>query len=318
MLNTESIKSWLNGLPELGKSEKALRFAATLLLALLLARNSATLTWQLLSPFFHAPTASSPAATYNPSRGALRHKPGPEQAPAQEIALFGQAPGTANDAKTNLPPESAPVTTLNLVLKGVITAQPMSRALAIIAEKGGKNEQLYSLGDKIPGDATIREIHLDRIIISRAGTFETLFLEGFEPQKSSPTSATAHNTADSDGAAVAAIHAESNGNHWQISQKYWDKRLADLPGLAREVGMQIYQENGRQIGYKLISAQGSSLLTQLGLQPGDVILSVNGKPMSNVQNGLAAYQQIKNGGTIRLIVSHNGQQELRFYNVGKK
>ena len=54
----------------------------------------------------------------------------------------------------------------------------------------------------------------------------------------------------------------------------------------------------------------------LGLQAGDILLSVNGLAMNSVQEGLTAYQQIKAGGQISIEINRNGHRETRSYNVG--
>lgn len=312
MRNAESIKSLLARLPGAGKGEALLRVSFTLLLALLIARTGAGLTWQLVTPLL----GKRPTVAINALPEPLLAPPsgvGPNLAhPAVEIALFGEAGGTAAPLESS-PVENAPATTLNLLLKGVIAAQPMSRALAIIAEKGGNNEQLYGLGDKIPGGASIREIHVDRVIISRGGTLETLFLEGTQPTPANQGGAGRAELSLNPGG--ANISARGDGVNWRINQDYWEERLADLPGLAREVGVEIYTENNQQKGYRLISAQGSRLLTSLGLQAGDILLSVNGRAMNSVQDGLAAYQQIRSGGRVQVEINRNGRRESKVYNI---
>ncbi|MFN2369329.1 MAG: hypothetical protein ABR605_10375, partial [Desulfurivibrionaceae bacterium] len=67
-----------------------------------------------------------------------------------------------------------------------------------------------------------------------------------------------------------------DGVHWEIDNSYLEERLNDIPSLAREVGVEVYKEDDVQQGYRLISARGSSLLRELGLQPGDVLHEVNG------------------------------------------
>jgi general secretion pathway protein C len=309
MPNAESLKILLTKLPFSDNGERWLRVSVTLLLALLVARAAADLTWQFTASLFDKtgrPAVTTLAVPPPPTGSRKVQTP---SHPVEEIALFGQTLGTIADSEP-LPAEDAPVTTLNLILKGVIAAQPMSRALAIIADKSGGNEQLYGLGEQIPGNAIISEIYADRVIISRGGVLETLLLEG-----SQPPSATAQPAAARAANSSANISALGDGNSWRIKQDYWEKRLADLPGLAREIGVEIYKENNQQRGYRLISAQGSRLLTSLGLQPGDILLSVNGRAMTTVQDGLAAYQQIRNGGRVQIEIKRNGRLERKTYNI---
>jgi len=89
-----------------------------------------------------------------------------------------------------------------------------------------------------------------------------------------------------------------------------------VSGLTREVGVEVYSENSQQRGYRLVAVQNSKLLNNLGLLPGDILLSVNGRAMNSIQEGLTAYQQVKNGGQVTIEINRNGRRETRVYNVG--
>jgi general secretion pathway protein C len=307
----ESMKSHLGNLLGTGKTQAALRVSVTLLLLFLLARTGADLTWQLGATFLNKGRVADPSqlqSQVTPLPQTLKNRPTP---PAEEIALFGQA------TETSSPPgglaEAAPVSTLNLVLKGIVAVRPMRRALAVIAERGGAAEKLYSQGEEISANVVIREIHPDRVIISRGATRETLFLEGFQDQSPKPGGAPMATNARA--AANDYIQPKGDGINWLINQDYWAERLADVPGLAREVGVEVYSENSQQKGYRLVAVQNSKLLNTLGLQPGDILLSVNGRAMNNIQEGLNAYQQVKNGGQVTIEINRNGHRESRVYNI---
>lgn len=312
MSAVESIKSILGPLFRSGKTAAALRLSVTLLLLFLVARTGADLTWQLGSPFL-SKSRSLPAGQAPNQFSSATTKPAPKRLalPAEEIALFGQGAGVS-PLPGGASADAAPPTTLNLMLKGVVAVRPMRRALAIIAERGDATEKLYSQGEEISPNVVIREIHPDRVIISRAGTMETLYMEGFEKPASRPSPAA---TKSGFRAAGDYIHPRGDGINWSINQGYWADKLADVPGLAREIGVEVYSENNQQKGYRLVAIQNSTLLNSLGLQPGDILLSVNGRAMSSVQEGLAAYQQIKSGGQVTVEINRNGQRETRVYNV---
>lgn len=312
MSAAESIKSHLGNLVGSGKAQAALRFSVTLLLLLLLARTGADLTWQLGASFLSKGRPATPGllpdqiASVDRQTQKSRLTP-----PADEIALFGQAVGISPSAGGQI--EAAPISTLNLVLKGIVAVRPMRRALAVIAERGSATEQLYSQGEEISGNVVIREIHPDRVIISRAGVLETLFLEGLQDHAPKPGNAPKETRAMSGS---DFIQPKGDGINWLIKQDYWGGKLADVPGLAREVGVEVYSENSQQRGYRLVAVPNSKLLSSMGLQTGDILLSVNGRAMNSAQEGLTAYQQVKNGGQITIEINRNGRRETRVYNVG--
>jgi general secretion pathway protein C len=312
MSAVESIKSHLGNLFRSGKTQAALRFSVTLLLLFLVARTGADLTWQAGASFL-SKGRSAPPGQLPGQKAPAGPRTSQNRLPAatEEIALFGQAAGALSPQGGLV--ETAPATNLNLVLKGIVAVRPMRRALAIIAERGSATEQLYSQGEEISGNVVIREIHPDRVIISRTGILETLYLEGFD--KPAPTAGPVPRTA-APRAAGDYIQPRGDGINWQIKRDYWDEKLADVPGLAKEVGVEVYSENSQQKGYRLVAVQNSKLLNTLGLLPGDILLSVNGRAMNNIQEGLAAYQLVKNGGQVTVEINRNGRRESRVYNIG--
>lgn len=312
MSTAESIKSHLGNLFGSRKTQAALRFSVTLLLLTLLASTGADLTWQLGAAFLSKGRSAAPSQLQSQLAAVGLQTPrNPLPPPAEEIALFGQAAGSLSPPGGLI--EIAPISTLNLILKGIVAVRPMRRALAVIAERGSATEQLYGHGEEISGNVVIREIHPDRVIISRGGVLETLFLEGFQKNVSKP------GTAPNETKAMSSsdyIQPKGDGINWLVKQDYWGGKLADVAGLAREVGVEVYSENSQQRGYRLVAVQNSKLLNTLGLLPGDILLSVNGRAMNSAQEGLTAYQQVKNGGQVTIEIIRNGRRETRVYSVG--
>ena len=71
-----------------------------------------------------------------------------------------------------------PETRLNLVLRGAIAGEGIQTSSAII-EDGGSSEQLYFIGESLPGGATLTQINNDHIVINRNGMLEKLYFPGF-------------------------------------------------------------------------------------------------------------------------------------------
>lgn len=297
-----------------GEALRKWRLLLGLVLALLLAQTGASLTWQIAGVILGRGENLS-AGKINPEKNRLPRNAsiaGRTGAQPEELPLFGLADRLENSSgSSTVDPAAAPETTLALVLKGIVTVEPMQKALAVIAEKGkADDEKLYGIGDEVPGNAVISEIHLDRVILRRGGVFETLIMQFEEAPGLAKKSSAA--TASSYNEAIASL---GDGVHWEIDNEYLEQRLNDIPSLAREVGVEVYKENNVQQGYRLISARGSKLLRDLGLQPGDVLHEVNGVKLDTIQGGLSAYQRIRDADQIRVVISRNGRRETRIYDV---
>jgi len=115
------------------------------------------------------PVPGEPATTVGdtpvmPSRAAIRAIAGHH--------LFGRAEQSRPEVRTS--PTLAPETRLKLTLSGVIAATDSQRAArAIIAGPDGQ-EKSYTIDDRLPGGAVIKEIYPDRVILTRSGKYETL------------------------------------------------------------------------------------------------------------------------------------------------
>ena len=88
------------------------------------------------------------------------------------FALFGEpgkeAPQTEPDT------ENLPETNLRLFLRGVLAASGDFPGSALI-EDDKRNTEAYLVGDELPGDATLRSVRPNRIIIERGGKLENLY-----------------------------------------------------------------------------------------------------------------------------------------------
>ena len=79
------------------------------------------------------------------------------------------------DPKPKVEVKNAPKTTLDLTLKGILSATDSTVARAIIKSGRDKKTRLYSIGDEIKGaGASIKEIRALEIILNRNGAIESL------------------------------------------------------------------------------------------------------------------------------------------------
>ncbi len=81
--------------------------------------------------------------------------------------------------------------------------------------------------------------------------------------------------------------------------------------LARIIRPQPVFANGVQRGFRVYPGANRQLFSQLGLQPGDLVLAVNGTPLDDPQRGMEIFNTIESSDRVNLTVERNGQtQEL--------
>ncbi|MBD3620411.1 MAG: type II secretion system protein GspC [Chromatiales bacterium] len=265
---------------------------AVLAVLILLARTLSGLTWQLVTP--HPPIevvmpAPTPAET---SRVQAQN-------PAIPLALkhlFGTAEVLGDT------PADAPETRLDLKLVGVFATGDAS-ALAIIIP-GQRQATLYGVGDTLPGNATLRSVYPDRVILERNGQLETLKL----PLE----------TLDSALGIGGPNAAEMTQDNVAIQlQRYRNDALRNPARLAESIAADPVMDGDRMIGYRLTPRQPLPLFEQAGLRPGDVVTEVNGIALNRPEAGVTVLRQLATASVLNVTVLRDGSIQTIQASIGK-
>ncbi|SFR43966.1 general secretion pathway protein C [Marinobacter daqiaonensis] len=98
-----------------------------------------------------------------------------ERAPEVDLAnidMFGRADAEAMAANQNT--EDLPETNLRLFLRGVLAGTEDQPGTALVEDDRNRTE-VYMIGDELPGNAELRSVHANRIVIERGGKLENLY-----------------------------------------------------------------------------------------------------------------------------------------------
>ncbi len=264
---------------------------------------------------------SAPAST-----SAVRQSVQPaESAPVYRVSdleLFGRAQAAAPTAVID-----APETKLNLELQGVFIAEDDNRSTAIIGQRS-KVGELYAIGDRLPGNATLASVYVDHVLIRRSGRMEKLmFSEGklnidktnasTEGDRAVPRTRSGSTASRAEleqirdrlrNAAPPNPDTGPTGNPSSGLQDYAQRLRQDPMSVLGEVGLSAVND-GESGGYR-VDASAQSAIRQAGLQPGDVVVSVNGRPIGNVMNDTALIDQVMASSRVRVEVQRG---ERRFF-----
>lgn len=238
------------------------------------------------------------------------------------LDLFGRA------AEDSTQVVDAPETRLNLELQGVFTEEGRKNSTAIVAE-GNKTGELYHLGDRLPGNATLEEVFDNYILIKRGNKMEKLMFEdspfrGESGRSSSGPSSRPSAQQDSRQSALDQVRSRIADNSAEINMEedlptvdsfreqleHYQQRLDEDPEeVMNELGIQSV-DAGNAKGYEVGGDVSNVALQRVGLQQGDVILSVNGQPVGDVANDKALINEAVNAGSVRVEVQRGSR---RFY-----
>jgi len=275
--------------------------------------------------FLSAPPGSRTATTAGKSTGSsgsLR--------PAADIDingllarnLFGSVDAEAIEAQAAESPTVA--TRLPLELKGVFVAEVEEESVAIISQKG-KGGELYAIGADLPGNATLIEVFPDHVVLRRAGAREALYfpeqsdrgwaqtVNGGQPLGQTSGDEPYNDPNDQEaGGGIADILESTDAtgeaaDMGDVISAIRDQVDADPAAALDALGISPVEEGGAS-GYRLGNLAQSPYLSQTGLQPGDVIVSVNGRPVGDLNQDRMEIDNVLAQGSARLEVQRGNRR----------
>jgi len=204
--------------------------------------------------------------------------------------LFGQAtPGGAGAGP-------APPTSLGLVLVGVFAREDPEGGRAIIGGSAAA-ARLHAVGATLSGGARLLEVHHDHVILDVGGAREALYM---------PRTMTPGMTADAPavpplvGPPTDALEAAPR------------PAAGAMPDPSQLVRWQAILKDGRIAGVRVYPGERAELFRRSGLQPGDLVVEVNGTPVASEAGAAQFAQTLAASPSSTLRVERGGQlQELR-------
>ncbi|MFA5530324.1 MAG: type II secretion system protein GspC [Thiohalomonadaceae bacterium] len=267
--------------------------AATAFMALAVAWSLAQLTWLVLPGGVSELGRAAPAPQVRQARST------PRLAPVADLSLFGRIETVAGVGGG---PVDAPETRLNLILRGVLATGSPPYARAIVSAAGG-DERSYRVGEDLPGGATLDQVLADRVILQRAGRFEALYLP---KDMETPGASFARAGSPSVAGRGSGVAAHDTGMRLQQVREQIMQDPTQAFSLAR---VQPVMEGGKLRGYRLSPNREQQLFRQLGLQPGDVVTSVNGIPLDDPATVGEVLGQLTTSSELVLTLDRHGRQE---------
>lgn len=211
----------------------------------------------------------------------------------QGLALFGQIKQTPNKAVAARPVLSK--TKLNLILKGVWLNQKQINQSYVIIELSSK-DKIFFINDKISSLATLVEIYANYVVLNRAGQLEALYLRKNNKDKLITSAKKANNNE-----IVPDLNAQEKQqlNHIRQQLKANPWRLSQILNIKPKYKV------GKLTGFEIRPGKERNLFYKLGLEPGDVVHSVNNDVLTLATLN-AVLNTVVNNGNIRITFNRSG------------
>ncbi|HEX7116881.1 MAG TPA: type II secretion system protein GspC [Steroidobacter sp.] len=273
----------------LDRASRTLPQAVSVVLVLAIAWQLVQLTWLALEGAAPGPEESVAILPAPAPAAAVRR--GPDVQAIVQARLFGEPQVAAT------PVEEAPQTQMNLILSAVFAAEDPTKGRAIIGESP-QSSKVYAVGDTVRSGTRLHAVYLDRVILDRGGQLEQLLL----PRKSLATATMASNR---------PVPPPPTPGRAQFADNLRHIAETNPSAFAEVVRPQPVFANGVQRGYRVYPGRNRQAFAKLGLQPGDLVLSINGTPLDDPQRGMEIFNTIGSSARVSVTVERGGQtQEL--------
>lgn len=189
-----------------------------------------------------------------------------------------------------------------LVLIGTVAAGQDSLALIQV----GRKAEVFRLQDEISPGVVVLEITRQMAVIRERGVRRELLLKkNKQPQAK---------LIRQGGVAVSKGDVVALGeNRWQVSKAAAGNARANLNSLLQTARMVPQQQNGQTIGFKLVELDRGSLLEQIGLRVGDLVVEINQVALNSPEKALQIFQQLREASNISLGLVRNGEKQTFEY-----
>jgi len=227
----------------------------------------------------------------------------------------GEGSGEGGEPGSDEPTKSS----LNLKLVATLVGDPGTDwSFAALHDPTDLRTRLYRVGMEVPGGATVVDVMQRRVMLQQGNRLEYIDLEQGESASSSnpvaaPPSHTPRRRPPPLAKELEGSVRKLGPNKWEIQRSALNKVLTNTHLLARSARIVPSMRNGKPNGFKLYAIRPGSIYSLIGMQNGDTINAVNGRPMTTPDKALEVYTKVRNASHLSISFTRRGQTKTHDY-----
>ncbi len=262
-----------------------------LLLVVVIAWQVAKMIWMLVPGSAVGGTVIAPVILSNPVQSSTD---GPDVAAIADSHIFGVADAeSATPVLIVAPEDDLPDTRINLTLNGTVASEIPRYSVAIISD-GGKDQEVYVIGESVGNNATLHAIYADRVVLNEKGVLTSLKLP--REFKDDPMSSVRRETTTT----------RQSFDDTQSIQAVVTQNLTRLTDVIRPTP---YRVGGEQVGFRVYPGRDRKQFEALGLKSGDVITDIDGQSLSDASQAMQIFQSLGSAEEVTVTLDRDGQIE---------
>lgn len=183
-------------------------------------------------------------------------------------------------------------------------------SFAAIVDATGK-AMLYRKGQAL-GERTIERVNDQYVILRGATAFCSLSMFSplaLAPPPPPPQVAVAEAPSDGSGIPTADLDngiTKISDNEYSVTRSLLNEVLVNQGAIMSAARVIPHEEGGHVVGLKLYGVRRGSILSRIGLSNGDTLRTINGYSMSSLDDGIAAFANLRNAEHLTVSVVRGG------------
>ncbi len=215
--------------------------------------------------------------------------------------------------------EAQQASNLPIKLVNTVVLQDQVKSLASVQVRSDRDLQEVRIGDQISNLAKIFKIGRLEILIKNleSGVCESISSDKLRDTVRSPISVMSPAASREYKATRKMPGIENVGNKFNISKKLLDEKMKDIAAILTQARAIKIQNPDGTMAFKLTEIDPEGIFPYIGLQNEDIITSINGKPIYDMNEVMSLFARIKNLDKLQLGVKRDGAESNLDYNIQK-
>jgi len=208
---------------------------------------------------------------------------------------------------------------LPIKLVNTIVLQDTVKSLASVQVRGDRILAEVREGELIGNMAKVFKIDRLELLIKNLenGACESIASSNFLPKGNDRISVMSPSESKNFLRNKKISGIENVGNKFKISKVLLDEKMKDIGSILSQARAIKVQNPDGSLAFKLTEMDPEGIFTYLGLQDQDMITSINGKPIYDMNEVMSLFAKIKNLENLSLGVRREGSDSVQEYSIKK-
>jgi type II secretion system protein C len=207
---------------------------------------------------------------------------------------------------------------LPIKLINTIVLQDSIKSLASVQIRGDRVLQEVRQGDKISNIAKIFKISRMELLVKNldSGACESISSKNSKDSLR-PLSVMSQARSNEFKASKKMPGIENVGNKFTISKVLLDEKMKDISAILTQARAVKIQNPDGTMAFKMTEMDPQGIFPYIGLQDQDIITSINGRPIYDMNEVMGLFAKIKNLDKLQLGIKREGTDSVLDYNIKK-